>query len=273
MKRMKGAYAGHLKYSFQLRPHTAADQAYIGAYQGIGLGYFDFGNRPEVGTPTALYLFQGGSIARFSPRLSLNYEWNFGVSFGWKSYDPAENFNNKIIGSGTNAYLNANLYLNWALSPTFDLTVGATGSHFSNGNTRYPNSGLNTIDCKVGLVYNFNRKADELAKSWQRPLVPAFPRHVSYDLTLFGSWRKKPWTFPEDKYRLPALTRYSVSILHLCTTSDTNSVQVYLWTEYMTEVPISAGNITWMNSIPRPSVNKWHLAFLHAESSSCLILR
>ena len=33
-KAMKNAYAGHLKYSFQLRPHTVADQAYIGAYQG-----------------------------------------------------------------------------------------------------------------------------------------------------------------------------------------------------------------------------------------------
>ena len=32
-KAMKNAYAGHLKYSFQLRPHTVADQAYIGAYQ------------------------------------------------------------------------------------------------------------------------------------------------------------------------------------------------------------------------------------------------
>lgn len=65
MKKMKGTYAGHLKYSFQLRPHTAADQAYISAYQGIGLGYFDFGNRLEVGTPIALYLFQGGVSLNF----------------------------------------------------------------------------------------------------------------------------------------------------------------------------------------------------------------
>ena len=36
-KPMKNAYAGHLKYSFQLRPHTVADQAYIGAYQGLSL--------------------------------------------------------------------------------------------------------------------------------------------------------------------------------------------------------------------------------------------
>lgn len=29
---MKNVYSGHLKYSFQMRPHTAADKAYIGAY-------------------------------------------------------------------------------------------------------------------------------------------------------------------------------------------------------------------------------------------------
>lgn len=66
-KPMKNAYAGHLKYSFQLRPHTVADQAYIGAYQGIGVGYFNFGNPEELGNPLAVYLFQGGRIAQFSP--------------------------------------------------------------------------------------------------------------------------------------------------------------------------------------------------------------
>ena len=39
----------------------------------------------------------------------------------------------RIIGSKVNAYLNVNLYLKWALSPKFDLMIGATGSHFSNG--------------------------------------------------------------------------------------------------------------------------------------------
>ncbi len=190
-KSISTTYSGHLKYSFQFRPHTAADQVYIGAYQGIGLGYFDFGNRQELGSPIALYVFQGGRLAQITPQLSLNYEWNFGASFGWKPYDEYENPQNKIIGSKTNAYLNASLNLNWAISPQFDLIVGATGTHFSNGNTGYPNSGLNTVDYKIGIVYNFNRHADELAQSWQRPIIPPFPRHVSYDLTLFGSWRKK----------------------------------------------------------------------------------
>ena len=140
----------------------------------------------------------------------MNYEWNFGASFGWKPYDEYDNPENQIIGSKVNAYLNVNLYLKWALSPKFDLMIGATGSHFSNGNTQYPNSGLNTVDCKVGLVYNFNRRADELAQSWQRPIVPPFPRHVSYDLTLFGSWRKKAVAHEGSSGQVPAPGTYNV---------------------------------------------------------------
>ena len=208
MRRMETAYAGHLKYSFQLRPHTAASQAYIDAYQGIGLGCFNFGNRQELGNPLAVYLFQGGSIARLSRRLSLNYEWNFGVSWGWKPYDEADNPLNKVIGSSANTYLNVNLYLNWALSPLLDFTLGVSGNHFSNGNTRYPNSGLNTTDCKIGLTYNFNRKADEAAGLRAHPAVPPFPRHVSYDLTLFGSWRKKAVNVPGGQ--VPAPDTYPV---------------------------------------------------------------
>ena len=182
-KPIENSLSLHLKYSFQFHPNTYTDRIYRGAYQGIGVAYYNMYEKPQLGNPLTVYLFQGARIARFNQRLSLNYEWNFGASFGWKPYDEYDNPENQIIGSKVNAYLNVNLYLKWALSPKFDLMIGATGSHFSNGNTQYPNSGLNTVDCKVGLVYNFNRRADELVQSWQRPIVPPFPRHVSYDLT------------------------------------------------------------------------------------------
>ena len=202
--------AAHLRYSFRFQPGSRPDRIYGGAYQGIGFSYYSFENREELGTPVAFYIFQGARIARISRRLSFNYEWNFGLSFGWKPYDEYDNPENQIIGSKVNAYLNVNLYLKWALSPKFDLMIGATGSHFSNGNTQYPNSGLNTVDCKVGLVYNFNRRADELAQSWQHPIVPPFTRHVSYDLTLFGSWRKKAVAHEGSSGQVPAPGTYNV---------------------------------------------------------------
>lgn len=56
-----------------------------------------------------------------------------------------------------NAYINAGVYINWAFSRYFDLIVGGDFTHFSNGNTKFPNAGINTAGAKIGLVYNFNR--------------------------------------------------------------------------------------------------------------------
>ncbi len=184
-------YSAHLKYAFQFKPNTRADRIYGGAYQGIGVGYYDFGSKEELGNPTAIYLYQGARIARITSRLSLNYEWNFGLSFGWKPYDQYENPNNTVIGSKANAYLNAGVQLNWMVMRQVDLIAGVSATHFSNGNTKFPNTGLNTIGLKVGVIYNFNRPEEALTKPVYQTPVPEFQRHVSYDLTMFGSWRRK----------------------------------------------------------------------------------
>lgn len=92
-----------------------------------------------------------------------------------------------------------NFYLSWALCRELDLVSGFTLSHFSNGNTKFPNAGLNTVDAKVGLVYNFNRES-VLKRETVYPYssIPRFPKHISYDLTLFGSWRRKGVYLNED---------------------------------------------------------------------------
>ena len=164
---------------------------YGGAYQGFGLAFTTFGDKKQLGDPMTFYVFQGARIARFNPRLSLNYEWNFGISAGWKPYDNDYNSYNGAVGSRVNAYLNAGIYLNWSLSRYFDFIIGGDFTHFSNGNTKFPNAGVNTTGAKIGLVYNFNREEADLTKSLVHPYVPRFPRHVSYDLVLFGSWRRK----------------------------------------------------------------------------------
>lgn len=190
-KPIRSSYSMHLKYSFQSYPNSYTDRIYGGVYQGVGLAYHTFGNRRELGEPIAFYLFQGARIVRFTPRLSFNYEWNFGVSFGWKPYDERNNFYNRAIGSKTNAYINTNFYLNWTLSPDWDLSTGLTLTHFSNGNTKFPNAGLNTVGLKIGVVHKFNVQENPFSKTTYQPLIPKFPRHISYDLVFFGSWRRK----------------------------------------------------------------------------------
>ena len=198
-KPIENSLSLHLKYSFQFHPNTYTDRIYRGAYQGIGVAYYNMYEKPQLGNPLTVYLFQGARIARFNQRLSLNYEWNFGASFGWKPYHSDLNPYNKVIGSKVNAYLNTNFYFNWMLSPKFDFTTGVAVTHFSNGNTKFPNAGLNSIGLKVGLVYNINRKEECFAKPLYQSPVPKFPRHISYDLVLFGSWRRKGVTIGEGQ--------------------------------------------------------------------------
>lgn len=192
--------SGHFRYSFQFRPGSTPDRIYGGVYQGLGVAYYDFQRPDEIGNPAAVYLFQGARIARLAPRLTFDYEWNFGLSFGWKPYDPETNPNNKMMGSKVNAYLNLDFLFKWRIMREVDLTAGISLTHFSNGNTKYPNAGLNTVGGRAGLSYNFGRRTPETEP---RAFIPVFPRHVSYDLVLFGSWRRKGIEVGDKQYAAP----------------------------------------------------------------------
>lgn len=84
---LRKAASFHLKYGFQQNPNSKEGQLYPHTYQGIGISYNTFGNRQEVGNPWAAYVFQSSRIAKISSRLSFDYEWNFGASFGWHPHD------------------------------------------------------------------------------------------------------------------------------------------------------------------------------------------
>ena len=205
---IRNSFSTHLKYSFQSHQNTNMDRIFGGAYQGIGLAYYTFGEKKCLGDPIAFYLFQGARLAHLNYRISLNYEWNFGLSAGWKPHDYETNYYNTIIGAKINAYINTNFYLNWVLSRKLDLMTGITLTHFSNGNTRFPNAGLNSVGLKAGLVYNFNRKNPLLRETSFLTPIQNFPRHISYDLVLFGSWRRKGIAIGEE--RIPSPHSYNV---------------------------------------------------------------
>jgi hypothetical protein len=198
-RRIGNALSGHLRYSLRARSGSLADRLFGGVYQGVGIAAFSFGERRQIGDPVALYLFQGARIAG-SDRLALSYEWNLGVSAGWHPYDPSVNMYNVIIGSRVNAYIDAGVSLEWMLSRRICLTTGASVTHFSNGNTRFPNAGLNTAGLKAGVRCLFDPPAAR-----RPPLagVPAFARSLSYDLAVFASWRRKGIRMGENRIALP----------------------------------------------------------------------
>lgn len=186
--------SGHIKYGFKFAPNSYMGKMYPNTIQGIGIGYNTFYNRKEVGNPLAVYVFQTSRIASLTQNLSLDYEWNFGASFGWKKYDAEKNPYNTIVGSKANAYINLGFLLNWQITNEVAFRAGIGLSHYSNGNTSYPNYGVNTLDGRIGLMWcpqdDPNSRINNKNKLAVIPKY-GFKPYVSYDLIVYGATKKK----------------------------------------------------------------------------------
>ncbi len=198
-KRISSSVAVHLKYSFQFSPESYYGRTFPHAYQGVGVGYHIFPDKAELGNPVSVYAFQGSRIASLSPRLSLDYEWNFGASFGWQKFNAETNSYNDVVGSKINAYINLGLMLNWRINRNWNVTGGVDLTHFSNGNTNYPNAGVNTVGARIGVVRTFGaEEADSRAMS--STTKQHFRPHFSYDVVAYGATRKRGVVTEDHSY-------------------------------------------------------------------------
>lgn len=175
------------KYAFSAPEQSEEARIFRDAYQGIGIGYNDF--NPQLGNPLSVFLLQGARIASLSSRLSLNYEWNLGLAFGWHPYNEETNPDNKVIGSRVTAYIGLDFYLRWIMSRHVDLNLGVGVAHYSNGNTQYPNLGLNTAFLNLGASCYIGRKANHLLH--RHEVAPPVSHDISYDLIVYGAWRQR----------------------------------------------------------------------------------
>ncbi|MBO5499544.1 MAG: acyloxyacyl hydrolase [Bacteroidales bacterium] len=171
----------HLQYSFMFPEGTILGDMYPSAYQGIGLAPYSFFNYESIGFPVALYVFQGGSLLRFGNRLSLDYEWNFGASFGWKT--------NSVTGTSVNAFIDAGLMLTWRPVRQWSFSAGADVFHFSNGSVKQPNAGLNCLGTRISATRVFG--ADRIPEN-RRPFLRnweqrSFVGNLDLDVVLFGA--------------------------------------------------------------------------------------
>ena len=196
-QRMNSTLSGHLKYGFKFSDNTYLGRQYPHAIQGIGIAYNTFFNSSEVGNPILVYLFQTSRIATVTSRLSFDYEWNFGAAFGWKPYDEEKNPLNKVVGSKTNAYISLGFLLNWQMTPSTCLRGGVGLTHYSNGNTEYPNAGVNILSASIGIAHMFDNKNNGRLSRLPSQYHP-FHSYISYDLIVYGATRRKG-IFPEEQ--------------------------------------------------------------------------
>lgn len=184
---VSSALSPHIRYSFKFSPETREGSLYPHAYQGLGMAYTQFFEKSALGHPVTLYLFQGSRIASLAPSLSLDYEWNFGASAGWKKFDPLDNPLHGPIGSNVNAYINLSFFLTYRINEQWRIMAGIDGTHFSNGNTHLPNNGVNMLGARLGVAYTISDdRGVESPVSFE-----AFSPSLGYDLTIYGASRQR----------------------------------------------------------------------------------
>lgn len=175
----------HLKYSFTFPSDSRQSKIFPSSYQGLGLSVNSFLAHDLIGTPVSIYIFQGAPITPIGQKLTLDYEWNFGISFGWKTGEDV-NHENMVIGSKANAYINVGMFFTYHTDNDWKFSAGPEYSHFSNGDTRFPNGGANTVNFRLGSTRSFGQSGirknnSNIAGTRQRKLV--------CDITAFGAWR------------------------------------------------------------------------------------
>ncbi|MDR2680315.1 MAG: acyloxyacyl hydrolase [Tannerella sp.] len=154
-------------------------------YWGIGFYKPFYSMRKDMGDPFSAYLFQGAALKTFNSGLSLNYEVNLGMSFGWNSYDALDNPGFKALGSSVNVHVAGDLYYKKPLSENFDLNFGFNVTHFSNGARRTPNYGLNSVSPLVELVYHIDGKKPSPHINGKKLQPPLFEKRTAHDISFF----------------------------------------------------------------------------------------
>ena len=213
VRTMNHSFTTKLKYAFMPPEGSLQAQSYKGVYQGAGIAIHDL--NPQLGHPLSVFLFQGATIATLSKQLAFNYEWNLGLTHGWKNFDTEERPENRVIGSRTTANIDLDLYLRWTLSCHWDLNVGAAFTHYSNGNTSIPNAGLNVMGAKVSVAYFFKRKVEggkRKVEGGKRDEEGGTHRWF-WDLTVYGAWKQKGVEMSDGIHALPGT--YGVAGFHL----------------------------------------------------------
>lgn len=207
------AMSASLRTDFCFNPKSEKGMLYHGLYQGIGVDTRTFFSSRLLGTPVSAYVYQGAPFKHFGNRLWLGYEWRFGAAFGWRdrSVDRDAGFLNSAISTRVTAHMGLGLKLTYALAPRWQLSLGFEATHFSNGNTSFPNSGINTIGLSFGASYVFNRIQYAEAPDYMKQDADR-PRWL-LDILAYGAWRKRHVIIEEIETLLPGT--YGVGGLQL----------------------------------------------------------
>jgi len=122
---------------------------------------------------------------------NLELKLSQGIGYATNPYDKVENSKNKAFGSTLMANTNIGLfYKKEHLLDKFGLQAGFLFTHFSNGRTKSPNSGINSFLLNVGVNYDFSKVTN---KPRDTALVKKdFREPIKYNIVVRSGFNESP---------------------------------------------------------------------------------
>lgn len=203
-QRASNGFSIAAKAGFTFDNNSKEGILYRGLYQGVGLGVASYFPDNLLGYPVSLFVYQGAPIYSFSNKFHLDYEWQFGAAMGWK-YDNSQDRDNRTpISTPVTAHMGLSFKFVYDINPLWAISAGLVATHYSNGNTSWPNGGLNKGGLTLGFVYkpgqqNNKRITDKFLEE------KADKGRWLYDIMVYGAWRKQTVIVgdPETEYVIP----------------------------------------------------------------------
>lgn len=208
---LRSTKAVALEYGWQAYGGKAWHQTCKYPNRGIGVQYMHVMRRNDLGHPLSIYGFYNGNYYR-SKKFQFTNRISAGLAFGLATFDPNDPLPNYVISSKVNAFIELGLGVAVRLSDRFSLEPGFRFTHFSNGNMKRPQRGINVASYTVG-IHNI------LAHPPQQPFeLPLDNVKHEQELVLYLGIGSRQIEFNKDSGELYAETHgynYLMSNLHL----------------------------------------------------------
>lgn len=189
-------------YSSNFTGWSRADRAYNHLRWGTGLSFFSLGNRSLNGNVYAWHIHVEANLKK---REKFQSTLRFGSGIGYldRPYNLNTNKKNKAIGSNLNGNMQVMYKAYFDVGSKLSVVLGAGVTHYSNGNFKRPNLGINMVHLSAGVC----NKLFITDKPAQKTLPELFPNS---GFEIVGAYARKQIAVADTRF----FNIYSTSLLY-----------------------------------------------------------
>jgi hypothetical protein len=147
-------YGGTIGFRFQTANRRQWHRIYNHPAWGIDFLYLNYGTPNILGATYGVLPFMEFPFFRVHS-LRFNLKVSTGLGYITQPFDLHTNVSNNTIGSHINGHLGLHGIINIPLTKNNELQLSGGLTHFSNGNFKMPNLGVNTPEIKIGYTRYF----------------------------------------------------------------------------------------------------------------------